>query len=552
MRDELKSKKQLIQELKQSREKCSELESNVTKIRDQEKAEKEAERYIEELTFLSDAAFEFATLSGDEDFYQFTGRKLKKITGNSIVMINAFDETDSSLHLKYIGGLGKYTNDVIRLLGRRLHDYSVTLNNEVARNDLLKGKLVLVKGRLYELSFGEIPRTVCNSIEKLLRMGTFYAMGMTRNNVLYGNVIIVTRDKEQLVNQNIIEAFINQVTVAYERKRAEDALKLNEEKFRTIFEQSPIAIQLYDATGLLIDANPECLVLFGVQHVSKIKDYDLFEYPNIINANRERLNAGETIKYETEFDFESIKKNRLYKTTKSGKSNFYVIINPLMINSDHPYGYLVLIQDITRRKEYEAEMLKAEKLGSIGVLAGGIAHDFNNLLTGIIGNVSLAKLYENSWDDVIELLNEAENASFKARNLTQQLLTFSKGGAPVKKLMSIQDLVKDTAIFVLRGSKSRCEFFIDENLWSVEMDEGQISQVIQNIVLNAEQAMPDGGKIMIRCENVEIQEEDSGSIKTGKYVKIFVRDSGIGISKKNLKRIFDPYFTTKKNGNGLG
>ena len=209
-------------------------------------------------------------------------------------------------------------------------------------------------------------------------------------------------------------------------------------------------------------------------------------------------------------------------------------------------------QDITERKRMEEELLRTQKLESVGILAGGIAHDFNNILTAIIGNISLAKNQVTPEDEIFELLNEAEMASTRAQGLTKQLLTFAKGGTPVKETASIRDIIKESALFALRGSKSSGEFSISEDLWPVEVDIGQFNQVINNIVINAIQAMPLGGTIKFAVENQNIEEKDSLPVKPGRYVGISITDQGIGIAEEYLSKIFDPYFTTKQKGSGLG
>lgn len=215
-------------------------------------------------------------------------------------------------------------------------------------------------------------------------------------------------------------------------------------------------------------------------------------------------------------------------------------------------GTLSSGQEITVRKKMEAEMQKTERLESLGLLAGGIAHDFNNILAAILVNISLAKMHSEDNQKALERLAEAEKAINRAQNLTQQLLTFSKGGAPIKSLSAIQDILKDTAEFALSGSNARAKFTVQDNLNHVAIDRGQISQVIQNLIINAEQAMPDGGVIRISAENVTLAEDTKPPLKQGKYVKITVKDSGIGIPPEHLHKIFDPFFSTKQKGSGLG
>jgi CheY-like chemotaxis protein len=199
-------------------------------------------------------------------------------------------------------------------------------------------------------------------------------------------------------------------------------------------------------------------------------------------------------------------------------------------------------------------LLKIQKLESLELLAGGIAHDFNNILTGILGNISLAKAWVDPGDRLFERLNEAEKGSLRARDLALQLLTFAKGGSPIKTVASITCLMEQSIHFALRGSNARSQFFFKEGLWPVEIDEGQISQVFQNLVINAQQAMPEGGAIQIDAENLTVasDQEKYPPFKKGNYVKISIKDHGIGIPKDNLSKIFDPYFTTKQKGSGLG
>ena len=215
-------------------------------------------------------------------------------------------------------------------------------------------------------------------------------------------------------------------------------------------------------------------------------------------------------------------------------------------------GVTVFVKDITERKRLEEELLRVQKLESVGLLAGGIAHDFNNILTMILGNVSLAKMQVASENEIFEMLSEAEKASLKAQALTKQLLTFAKGGAPVKETTSIKDFLKESSSFLLRGSNSTCKFSIAEDLWPAEFDAGQMSQVINNIVINANQAMPEGGTIQVTADNLKIKIRHNLPVKPGRYITISIMDQGGGIADKHLSKIFDPYFTTKQKGNGLG
>ncbi len=200
----------------------------------------------------------------------------------------------------------------------------------------------------------------------------------------------------------------------------------------------------------------------------------------------------------------------------------------------------------------EQERLRMAKMETIGMLAGGIAHDFNNLLTGIMGNIGLVKTYISSSDPTYEMLDEAEGAAVRARDLTQQLLTFAKGGKPLKKLVNAADLIKGSAEFALRGSKVKLELSFSDELWPIEADEGQISQVINNLVINADEAMPIGGRLKISAVNQAVKKSDALPLRGGNYIRVDITDTGIGMSREQLQSIFEPYFTTKQRGSGLG
>ncbi|HFQ81060.1 MAG TPA: response regulator, partial [Desulfobacterales bacterium] len=200
------------------------------------------------------------------------------------------------------------------------------------------------------------------------------------------------------------------------------------------------------------------------------------------------------------------------------------------------------------------ELNKTQKLESVGVLAGGIAHDFNNILTAIMGNLNLAQHLINPKDKIYPLLEAADKASRRAKTLTHQLLTFAKGGNPVKKTANLGRIIRETANFALHGSSVQCLYDIPNDLWLVDLDPGQMSQVIQNLIINARQAMSSGGRIMIKSTNISSPEKEMYPVldPDGKYIKTTITDEGPGIPAAIIEQIFDPYFTTKEKGSGLG
>lgn len=226
--------------------------------------------------------------------------------------------------------------------------------------------------------------------------------------------------------------------------------------------------------------------------------------------------------------------------------------SPVRDHDGQLIGVIVVFRDITEKQKVEDELLRSRKLESIGVLAGGIAHDFNNFLTAVLGNISIAKMQTKAGEKIHHRLADAEKACYRARDLTKQLLTYSKGGAPVKSIVSLAPVLRDSTGFTLAGSNVRCNYEISDSLWLVEADAGQISQIINNLMINACQAMPEGGVVGLKAENVTLDGNQASALVPGRYVKITVTDQGNGIPEENLQKIFDPYFTTKEKGSGLG
>ncbi len=245
-------------------------------------------------------------------------------------------------------------------------------------------------------------------------------------------------------------------------------------------------------------------------------------------------------------------RSNVYIATPAGEKKYVsVSCSPVKNDSCEIVGIVMVIQDLTEHRRMEDEILKSSKIESLGIFAGGIAHDFNNILTSIVGNLSLLKLQADKGIVDQEMLSDIEKASMRARDLTQQLLTFSRGGAPIKKITSVKDLVVETIDFAMRGSAIKCHFSLGDDLWNIEADQGQISQVIHNLVLNSRQAMKDSGDLWITVQNHVVRPGDHGFI-SGDYVRIIIRDEGGGIPENIIGRIFDPYFTTKEKGSGLG
>jgi signal transduction histidine kinase/CheY-like chemotaxis protein len=333
--------------------------------------------------------------------------------------------------------------------------------------------------------------------------------------------------------------------------------------FQNLFQMIPLIIMMLDDQGRIIKINNaarefieensgilEYQDLFGGDVFHCIHRHDHAQgctHGSFCNECDVRLNSQQALKGNS-----IVRAKGTITIENNGKiNNLHLLISTSPVDYLNQRYALVVIEDITEKIILEEEIFKAQKLESVGMLAGGIAHDFNNYLAGILSNIQLVGLRLKHGSDVQGLLKKTEDVIIRATGLTQQLLALSKGGAPVKKIVSLKDMIIDTVIFVLSGKEITCEFQIPDDLWSTEVDINQIAQVITNLLINASQAMPKG-IITIQCENVVLGAPNPFLLKAGEYIKVTITDQGCGISKENQSKIFDPFFSTKEKGSGLG
>lgn len=334
--------------------------------------------------------------------------------------------------------------------------------------------------------------------------------------------------------------------IEYALYESEKNFKTLSYEFQTILDSVPDAILVLDNERKLIWMNN---LAANEQFFGKIERNALF-------CCKTLLKEDFTCKVCTIRDaaFTETQKTREF-TVQNGNKIWELRTIPL-VNENKLVSIIVMFRDNTMKKRIEEEIFKREKIESVGILAGGIAHDFNNILTSILGNVSLAKLLtrKGNSEKVIKSLESAEKSAIRAKDLAFQLLTFSKGGDPIKKQTKLKNIVIDSANCIMPGSQNKLEIIIPDDLWITEIDPGQIGQVIQNLVINADQATKDPGTIIVTCDNVVIDSHNRGNlnIKNGNYVRVSVKDEGIGIPDELKNKIFDPYFSTKPVGSGLG
>jgi len=369
---------------------------------------------------------------------------------------------------------------------------------------------------------------------------------------LSGEEISITQGNEIQHLVLSFDALVNTVDkYLFARKKAEVALLDEKERLTVTLRSIGDAVITTDNSGKIILINEVAEELTGWRQDEAIGQ----PLVKVFNALDEKTHEPSDDFVSRVLEAERIidKSNPSILKSRNGTERLISEIGaPIRDKENRVIGVVLAFSDITHRVKMEDELLKGRKLESIGILAGGIAHDFNNILTAIMGNVSLAKNFIDPENRAYKRLEEADKATQRAKDLTHKLLTFSKGGAPIKTIASVADLIKESAGFTLSGTPVKCEYVFSEELWPVDIDTGQISQVIQNLCLNASQAMPGGGILLIKAENQTISEDAKMSLTPGNYIKISFSDNGVGISMDYISRIFDPYFTTKQKGSGLG
>ncbi len=414
-------------------------------------------------------------------------------------------------------------------------------------NDAAHLQLGYTRQEFERLSISDIdpdqgPEEIRQSVREVLQGGR--AAFEVRHRTKQGTIrdVQVITQALVLADRTVLHTIWRDIT---ERRRMEEMLRESENFLHTIIETEPECVKLVGPDGTLLMMNRAGLAMIEADSLDQVKGTSVYRLvsPEYLDAFKDLGKSvfegrGGTL----EFEMVGLKGRHLFLETHAV---------PLKSEKGEVIAQLGITRDVAERKKMEAEILRTQKTESVGLLAGGIAHDFNNLLTAIIGNISLAKAFVDPADKIHKRLTEAEKASFRARDLTQQLLTFSKGGTPIKKVVSLEEIIRDAAGFALRGSNVMSDIVVPSDLWPAEVDEGQISQVIHNLVINADQAMPQGGVVRVMCRNVPGPEKGL-PLKEGKYVELTIEDQGTGIPKEHLPKIFDPYFTTKQKGSGLG
>ena len=326
------------------------------------------------------------------------------------------------------------------------------------------------------------------------------------------------------------------------KTKLEDAQN-SERRLYTLIQSAPFCIHEINLNGQIISMNKSGLRMMAMQKEEEICGVNYIDFV----SSDQKVEVSKLLKKAFQGEFSSFE----FSPDKS-ELIFTSCFAPVFNSDGNIERVMGITEDITIQRKHEKELLKSEKLESVGLLAGGIAHDFNNILTGIFGHLQMAALKLSPDHPAAIHIETANNAMNKASHLTNQLLTFAKGSDPLLEAANVEKLIKDSIALSLSGGKIKPHLILPEGLWDVDADTGQISQVISNLLINAQQSMPQGGKVTIEAKNIYPTSESQLHIVSKKMVCVSIIDHGVGISEATLSRIFDPYFTTKTTGTGLG
>jgi len=332
---------------------------------------------------------------------------------------------------------------------------------------------------------------------------------------------------------------------------AEEALAAEKERLAVTLRAMNECVITTDVTGMIQYMNPAAAGLTGWR-AEEVQGQSVLEVCRLQDARSDQAVEVPVLRVSRGDTIADLPAHTLLLMRNGGRRQVEGCCAPIHAADSKVVGTVLVFRDVTEQQRLEQELVRATRLESVGVLAGGIAHDFNNILTAVMGNLALALLDIPDDNPAHLTLRSAEKAALRARDLTQQLLTFAKGGEPVRAAVQLEAIVREMAAFALHGSQVKAFYDMAPNLWPADADKGQIGRVVQNLVINAVQAMPHGGTLRIMARNDPQDGQSHPGLAPGDYIQIAITDTGEGIKQENLARIFDPYFTTKQTGTGLG
>lgn len=499
---------------------------------------------------ISHAGMAVARLQDEAEFFRLVGKTLHEVLGGCALMVNRHDSTTHRVKIQCLCAPSQFRDALIEGLGGDLEKKTALLPTELHRL-LLKGGLLRIPDGLYGMLLGQYDKAICRDIEKALSLGELYAVGLSHQDTLFGTVILIPTVDQQLPYPRVVEAATHHFSLAFQRFLDVQALRQNEQRYRLITAKVKDVIWTMSLDARFTYVSPSIEGMTGYR-AAEVEGRFLKDF----TPARDYENARQGIQRLIESGMPQSKHPlEMQMRRKDGSLGWFEVSTSVLYDAQgRPETLLGVTREITARRQLENELARKGKLESIGLLAGGIAHDFNNLLTTVLGNVSvLQKRYRHTLEaDGYKRVAHAAQACQKARKLTQQLLTFSRGGAPIRTPYHPGTLLWEATEFTLSSTAVARRYNLADDLWAICVDRSQIEQVLQNLLLNASHAMNGGGTLMITARNLSVGKKDSDILEPGHYVEMTIRDHGVGIPDADLDKVFDPYFSTKPHGTGLG
>ena len=487
------------------------------------------------------------------DLYSFIGEQLRQLEGVRFVVISSFESGESEAErsrVRAIAGMDRGLDEVLRILGRSPIGLTLPLAED-SRDALITGSLVGVAD-LYEITFGEIPRVVCQTLERVFNLGAMHVMGFAAEGRIFGSAVLILHQGAELRNPQLVEGFMGLAAVALRRRQTEEFLEAQRRRLQVLFEEAPVGVTETAMDGRWIRVNRRFCEIVGYSRAELrgMRYQDLTHPDDRVEDNvmARRVLSGQT-------DSFSLEKRYLCKDGKI----IWVSLRVALIRDAEgaPDYFIAVIQDLTERKEMEARLRRQERLAAVGQLAAGIAHDFRNFLSTVILNAQLLMRAPNLSPGAMRKLQAIIDESYKATELVQQILDF--GGRTMLRIQPVDlgELTRETVEMLRRTLPEtiRLKLEVERGPHRIEADPTRIQSALTNLALNARDAMPEGGVLSFALSDIEVDRNEAppvGDMTPGSWVRLTVSDTGIGMTADVRSHLFEPFFTTKAVGEGTG
>ncbi len=523
-------------------------------ITERKRLEARSTRTERTLSQLKETAFDLLALSPREELYQFLADRLAGLTGALFVGVNEYDAGTDSLTTRSFFGLPEVAGRFLEMMGQGPIGATYPITSAAARAEIRKGRLVLIPGGLYDLLFGRIPRPLCVLAETAFGLGEIYTIGFVHEGRLYGNAVIGLKAGVE-ADTELIEAYALLTSLALQRRSAEEEQHQAAATLRRLAEavnQAAEAICIVDPAARIEYVNPAFERVSGYG-----RDEVAGENPRILKSGVQDAAFYRTL-WETVTAGNTWSGRIVNKRKDGGLYTEDCTISPVKDEQGVIEYFVAVKRDVSREIEMEEQVRQSQRLESVGQLAAGVAHDLNNLLSPILGYAELLLLDLDPAGEARGQVKEIVKAGQRSRDLIRQLLAFGRRQMLELKVTDLRSIVEEMNGLLRRMIRENVtiETVFGKGPCTALIDRGQVEQVLINLAVNAQDAMPDGGRLTIEVADAELDEEycrTHAGVTPGRYVQLTVSDTGQGMDEEIRAHMFEPFFTTKgKLGTGLG